>query len=386
MLKMTNAEIKLITDINMHLMIEKGIRECRCEPTYYHAKANNKYVNPNFDKEKDEESYIISLDANSLYTSAMCYKLPFSEPNFDKDITKYSVDYILNLDPYGKYLYVFVVDIPYPSKLHDRDFEFLILCDQSIPPNDKTKKTMSSFYDKKNYTISLYMLKYCLEKGLILRKIHHVIYAEHSDFMKPYITFNNEKRTEWSIKKDKFGVDRCKLMNNANFAKQTENLRKYKDTRIANNEDKAKIIATKVIFNECHILSENVTLYDMRKPSVLLDKPIIIGFTILEIAKLEMNIHYDSLKEIFGDNMCLLYTDTDSFKLSIKDTNPYELDDHIDTSSFSDNNKISLKELYDEKCELNQVIKENTYDEKLKMIAIVISKYCGYPVYEITVR
>ena len=98
MLKMTNAEIKLITNIDMHLMIEKGISGGRCERTYYHAKANNKYVNPNFDKEKDEESYIISLDANSLYASAMCYKLPFGKPKFDKDDTKYTVDYILNLD------------------------------------------------------------------------------------------------------------------------------------------------------------------------------------------------------------------------------------------------------------------------------------------------
>ena len=54
--------------------------------------------------------------------------------------------------------------------------------------------------------------------------------------------------------------------------------------------------------------------------------------------------------------------------------------------SISDNNKICLYELYNEKRELNQVIKENTNDEKLKMIPIVISKYCGDPVYEITVR
>ena len=131
MLKMANSEIKLITNINMHLMIEKGIKEGRCEPTYYHAKANNKYVNPNFDKEKDEESYIISLDAKSLYASTMCYKLPFGKPKLDNDVTKYTVDYILNLDSYSEYLYVFVVDIHYPSKLHDRDFEFPILCDQS---------------------------------------------------------------------------------------------------------------------------------------------------------------------------------------------------------------------------------------------------------------
>ena len=77
-------------------------------------------------------------------------------------------------------------------------------------------------------TISLYMLKHFLEKELILKKIHSVIYAEQSDFMKPYITFNNEKRTECSIKKDKFGVDQCKLINNANFGKQIEIMRNTK--------------------------------------------------------------------------------------------------------------------------------------------------------------
>ena len=48
MLKMTSVETKLIIDPNIHLIIKKGIREGRCEPIYYHAKANNKYINPNF--------------------------------------------------------------------------------------------------------------------------------------------------------------------------------------------------------------------------------------------------------------------------------------------------------------------------------------------------
>ena len=63
------------------------------------------------------------------------------------------------------------------------------------------------------------MLKHCLETGLKFKQVHHLIYAEQSDFMKSYIVFNHEKRTECSIKKDNFGVDRCKLMNNANKLK-----------------------------------------------------------------------------------------------------------------------------------------------------------------------
>ena len=75
----------------------------------------------------------------------------------------------------------------------------------------------------------------------------------------------------------------------------------------------------------------------MKKSNVSLDKPIIVGFMVLEIAKLEMNIYYDRLKEEFRDKMQLLHTDTDSLKLFIKNTHPYELKKHglenlIDTS------------------------------------------------------
>ena len=72
MLKITNAQIELITNPNIHLIIKKGIRGGRCEPIYYHAKANNKYVYSNFNEKRDKESYIVSLDANSLYSIAMC--------------------------------------------------------------------------------------------------------------------------------------------------------------------------------------------------------------------------------------------------------------------------------------------------------------------------
>ena len=56
------------------------------------------------------------------------------------------------------------------------------------------------------------MLKNCLEKGLKLKKIHNMIYAEQSDFMKPCISLNNEKRTECSINKDKIGVELFKII------------------------------------------------------------------------------------------------------------------------------------------------------------------------------
>ena len=135
--------------------------------------------------------------------------------------------------------------------------------------------------------------------------------------MKPYINFNNEKRIECSKNKDKFGVDQSKLSNNSLFGKQIEDNGKYKDTSIANNKEKAKKIASQVTLKNWHILPKCVTLYELRKSTILFDKPITTRLLTLEIAKLLMNNYYDQLRNIFSDNM-LLYTDTDSFKLLIK--------------------------------------------------------------------
>ena len=51
-----------------------------------------------------------------------------------------------------------------------------------------------------------------------------------------------------------------------------------------------------------------------------------------------------------------------------------------------DDEKICLNNLYKEKCELNQEIKDHTNENELKMIPIVIHKYFGYPLYEISVK
>ena len=61
----------MLTDVDMLLMIEKGIRGGICHAIHRYAKASNKYMK-NFDKNK-ESSYIQNLYANSLYGS-QCHK------------------------------------------------------------------------------------------------------------------------------------------------------------------------------------------------------------------------------------------------------------------------------------------------------------------------
>ena len=51
-LKMTNVKLDLLTDIDVLLMVEKGIRAGICNVIYWYARANNKYMK-NYDKNKE---------------------------------------------------------------------------------------------------------------------------------------------------------------------------------------------------------------------------------------------------------------------------------------------------------------------------------------------
>ena len=66
----------MLTDIQMLLITEEGIKRGMCQLTHRHAKANNKYMR-NYDK-NIESSYQMYLDANNLYGWAMTLKLPIN--------------------------------------------------------------------------------------------------------------------------------------------------------------------------------------------------------------------------------------------------------------------------------------------------------------------
>ena len=65
LLKKTKVNLKLLTDVNILLMFEKGIRGEICQAIYRHAKANNKYMK-NYNKDIIS-SYLMYLDASNLY-------------------------------------------------------------------------------------------------------------------------------------------------------------------------------------------------------------------------------------------------------------------------------------------------------------------------------
>ena len=70
--KKTSVKLELLTDIDMLLMYEKGIRGGICDAVYRYAKANNKYMS-NYD-ENEESVFLEFVDANNLYGYPMCEK------------------------------------------------------------------------------------------------------------------------------------------------------------------------------------------------------------------------------------------------------------------------------------------------------------------------
>ena len=212
-LKKANVKLKLLTDIDMVLMFEKGLRGGISQTIRRDAVANNKYM-PNYNSQQIS-SYLMYPDANNLYGWAMCKKLPLNGFLWAKDLDKYTSDFIKSYNEDSNIGYLLEVDVSYPKHLHElhRDLPFLPV---------KEKKLLTTLEDKKKYVGHISALKQALSHGLELEKVHWVIMFKQSAWLKPYIDNNIELRQE---AKNEFGKDFFKLMNNSVFGKMMENVR-----------------------------------------------------------------------------------------------------------------------------------------------------------------
>ena len=170
-LKKTEVKLELLIDVDMSLMVEKGIRGEICHAIYRYAKANNKYMkNQN---KYEEESFFQYLDDNDLYGWAMSQKLPLNGFKWKKNMLKFSEEFIKNYHEDSNKEYVLEVDVKYPKNLHGlhEDLPFL----PKRMKIDKCKKLIWNLYDKKNYVVNIRSLKQTLSHGLMLKKVHRVI-------------------------------------------------------------------------------------------------------------------------------------------------------------------------------------------------------------------
>ena len=124
-LKKTGVKLELLRDIDMLLMVEKGIRGRICQAIHTYAKANNKCMNNN-DK-SIESSYLTFLDANNLYGWGMSQKLPINGFKWVKYLSKFNESFIKKYNQNSDRGYFLEVDVKYLKNLFKshKDLPFL---------------------------------------------------------------------------------------------------------------------------------------------------------------------------------------------------------------------------------------------------------------------
>ena len=354
-LKMTGVRLDLISDVNMQLLIEKGMRGGISTITHRYAQANNKYMK-NYDPQK-ESSHIIYSDANNLYGCAMIQKLPTGDFRWLP-----SPEYI-NLDSYDENSdkgLILEVDLEYPKELHDLHNDYPLapekitvgeemLSDycQRIQKREGIKvgqmeKLIPNLRDKEKYVLHYRNLQLYLSLGLKLKKIHRALEFSQSNWLAKYIDFNTQKRAK---AKNAFEKDFFKLANNAVFGKTMENKRKRCNIQLVTDPEKMLRLAARPTYVSHKIFHENLVAVHYRQPKLLLNKPSYLGMCILDLSKLPMyDFHYNYILPKYPGAK-LLFTDTDSLCYHIRTEDIYS-DFFADRERFDNSDYPSDSKFY----------------------------------------
>ncbi|XP_060854935.1 uncharacterized protein LOC132932569 [Metopolophium dirhodum] len=241
MLKFTAIKLELLSDYEMLLMFEDGIRGGLTQTCGMQNQTMKKHQITTRQIQNHGLHQSLRLGNVSVYALRR-FQDKWVKPSLDGlyDLTEDS--------PIGR---VYEVHFVYPKKLHDKHNDLQILPQNSIPPSSKVRKLMATFELKKNYVVHYRNLQQAINNGLVVEKVHRVIQFKQSPWLAQYIELNTNMREK---AENEFERDFFKLMNNAVF-----------------------------------------------------------GFSVLDISKTLMyNCHYNVMKRHYGDDIKLMYTDTDS--------------------------------------------------------------------------
>ena len=164
-------------------------------------------------------------------------------------------------------------------------------------------------------------LKQALNHELDLKKLHKVIKFNKNAWLKPYIDINTDLRKN-TIDFEKYFF---KLMNNAVFEKNMEDVRKHRDIKLVAIERRRNYLLSEPNYHITNFFIKNLSAMEMKKTEILMNRPVCLGLSILELSKILMyELWYDYIKPKYGDNAKLCYMDTDSFIAYIKTDDIYK--------------------------------------------------------------
>ena len=325
LLKHSRVSLELLTDPDILLLFEKGIRGGISMISNRFGKANNKYMGEKYDP-RSPSKYLAYLDANNLYGWAMMKPLPVGDFKWMNE---------KELGHWGDFPCILEVDLEYPRGLHDLHNDYPL-----APERLKiggVEKLIPNLWDKKKYIVHHENLELYLELGLKVKKIHRGIKFREEPWMRSYIELNTSLRTKG---KNDFEKDFFKLMNNSVFGKTMENIRNRVDVKLVNNRGAAEKLSAKPNFEKATIFDEGLVAIHMKRTKLTFNKPVYCGMAILDLSKsLMYDFHYGYILPKYGKNQKLLFTDTDSLCYEIQTEDFYkdiseDVEKGFDTSNF----------------------------------------------------
>ena len=317
-LKYTGINLQTLQDKDMILLLENNIRGG------ISSVMGDRYI------QSDENKMILYIDANNLYGHSMSQPLPYDDIKLDK---KVELEETLNTPDHSDIGFFVSADLKYPDYLKEKtkNFPFAPVSKKINPDNfsdymkeilpdtyTQNKQSICDYSNKKNYLIHYRMLKFYIRHGMIVDKVHEIISLRQSRWLEKYKSFNTQKRNQAVNDSEK---DFYILLNNAFYDKTMENVQNRLKIKFVKKDDYREITKqqSKLTFNGIHKSYENCDSYTHKQKEVLMDKPIYLGFSVLELSKIIMHeTYYDKLQPYFGkEKIQLHYMDTDSFVLRV---------------------------------------------------------------------
>lgn len=196
--------------------------------------------------------------------------------------------------------FILEVDIDIPIHLHDKLKDLPPLLTHEDFGNGP--KLVGTLYNKKKYIIYIEMLKFVVQLGLVVTKIHRVLKFRQRAFLKKYMNLNTRLRKKST---DEFTRNMCKLKNNSIFGKTLQQNRNHENIILATSWKQAERYIAKPIFKRAVVFDKDLVANHLKKTNVLLNQPTYLGLTILEIAKrILFDFHYNFIMKHMSANLC----------------------------------------------------------------------------------
>ena len=147
LLKLTNVSLELLSDPDMYLFIEKGLRGGNSMVSHRHAIANNRYMQ-NFDPSQPD-SYLMYLDSNNLYGWAMSQPMPTGDFHWVEFTEK-----LLETPADATNGYILEVDLDYSTSLHRQHNDYPLAPAKLTITKDQMSPYQQKLIDELGVSIS----------------------------------------------------------------------------------------------------------------------------------------------------------------------------------------------------------------------------------------